>query len=148
MKYFNKEWYNNGCKSTETQKEYINYMNEHLPKWYQEFSIHDNQIKNAIECNDCLITNMIYDDYNHTNYQIKFYSPKILENCDLKNDWCLYDELYINNNLCEYHLMVMDFNNNDIIKCFTVECSNIELIINNKTYRVFGNKETRGIFDR
>lgn len=147
MKYFNKEWYNNGCRTLEKHKEYTDYQHRCLPEWYNEFSIHDDQIKSAVQGENYLIMNLAADDYKHTLYQLKFHNPDIVEQCELINAWCLADELYISDNLCEYHLMVSNFEDNDIIEYFTVKCSNIELIINGRSFKVFNNLEFGSIWE-
>ena len=42
---------------------------------------------------------------------------------------------------------IMNFDDNDIIEYFTVECSNIKLVINNKIYKTIGNEEIKKIGD-
>lgn len=156
MKYFTKDRYVlefNGVglswcfKDSETDQEYIDYKRKCLPKWYNEFSIHDDQIKGFTQMDDKIILEIAADDYKHTRYQLIFYNPHIIDICELKNAWCLYDELYVSDNSCEYHLMVADFNNNRTINYFTVKCSNLELIINGRIYKAIGNKEDKSIWD-
>ncbi len=156
MKYFTKDryvldfigkgkaWY---FKSDDKDKEYLDYKEKNLPKWYNEFSIHDDQIKGTAKTDDKFIISIATDDYKHTRYQLVFYNPNIIESCDLTDAWCSYDELYINDNSCEYHLMVMDSQDNSILNYFTIECSNMELIINNKSFKVFNNTEFGSIWD-
>ncbi len=139
MKYYNKEWYNNGCRPIEKNKEYIDYMNKYLPKWYKDISLHDSEILNVKECNDLITFNLIYDDYIHTKYQLRFYNPKIIETCRLVGTWCVSDEIYVNDESCEFHLMVdwsEDGEPKPILGYFTVECTKIELFMNNKLYEI------------
>lgn len=149
MKYYNKDWYlyqyDILMNNKDYDKEYIDYMNKNLPEWYREFSIHDDQIKKVMQYDDCLIVDLAADDCKHTMYQLKFQNPKILEDCELNNAWCIADELYIIDDLCEYHLMVMNFDDNSIIEYFTVKCSNVELITDNKSFKVFNTTETDSI---
>ena len=144
MKVFTKEWDLFGKYSDEKVQDYLSYEKKFLPKWYNEFSIHDNRIIQVIKTKDLLILDSVYDDSLSTKYQLKFYNPTIIEDCEMENAWCLVDELYINENKCEYHLLVEDSNGNK--NYFTVKCSDIELDINGRTYRVFGKSDKNSIF--
>lgn len=137
MRYFGKEWYRNRYNNenvVETEK-YFEYERKHLPEWYNEkFSIHDSKIIDVKYNDSLLVLTLIYDTYDHPEYQIKFYNPIILENCQLKDSWCISDEIYIDNSLCEYHLMC-DVNVNGRygnLYYFTVRCSKIEISLNNQ----------------
>lgn len=134
MKYFTKEWYANGCKDSAKNQNYIDYMRSHLPRWYNDFSFHDSIVLDVKEIDNLMILNMEFDDFQHTKYQLKLYDPKIIEYCKLKNSWWLFDELYINENCFEFHIMVSDFDDNNKISYFTVKCSDILLIFMGKTY--------------
>ena len=147
MKVFTKEWYYYTSAYNDKTKPYLDYEKENLPKWYNDFSIHDNQIKNVIRTDDLIILESVYDDCKSTKYQLKFYDPIVIEVCEMKNAWCLYDEVYLTENGCEYHLMVMDFNDNDIRNYFTVKCSDIELDMNGKTFRMIGGSDSERLFD-
>lgn len=136
MRYFGKEWYRNGCNSKNVVgvEEYFEYKEKYLPRWYNEdFSIHDSKIIDINYNDSLLVLTLIYDTYDRPEYQIKFYNPIILENCQLKDSWCISNEIYIDNSLCEYHLMC-DVNVNERygnLYYFTVQCSKIEISLNN-----------------
>ncbi|MDE6413355.1 MAG: hypothetical protein K2K42_05680 [Eubacterium sp.] len=145
MKVFTKEQELFGNSNDKKVQDYLNYEKKFLPKWYNEFSIHDNIIIQVIKTKDLLILDSVYDDSISTKYQLKFYNPTIIEDCEMENAWCLVDELYINENECEYHLLVEDSTGNK--NYFTVKCSDIELCINGRTYRVFGKSDKSSIFE-
>lgn len=156
MKYFTKDRYvlelfGKGLawhfKADERDNEYLEYKKNKLPKWYNEFCIQDDQIKDYAIADNKLIISIASDDYKHTKYQLIFHNPNIIESCELTNAWCYYDELYINDNSCEYHLMVMDYQDNSILEYFTVKCSDMELVINNKSFKVIDNTEMGSIWD-
>lgn len=109
-------------------------MRSHLPRWYNDFSFHDSKIINVEEFENSIVLNLEFDDFIHTKYQLKLFNPKIIEYCKLKNSWWLFDEMYINENCFEFHIMVSDFDDNSIISYFTVKCSDILLIFMGKTY--------------
>lgn len=146
MKIFTNEWYKSGQKTNEAVKNYFKYMKNHLPEWYNEFSVHDNKIKQAVQTENLLILVCSYDDWCSTEYQFIFHKPTIIENCELVNAWCLVDELYISETECEYHLHVEDsFGNSNY---FTVKCSDIEFKMNGRSYRVFGENSRESIFKK
>lgn len=146
MKIFTKEWALFGSHHDKKVLDYLNYEKTILPKWYNEFSVHDNQIVEVIRKENVIIFNAEYDDDKHTKYQFILYDPTIIEDCEIDNAWCLYDELYIDNDKCEYHLSVED--SNGVTSYFTVECSNIELYINGRNYRVFGESNESSIYNQ
>lgn len=45
MKFFTKEWYLNGCKASVTTDKI---PDENLPKWYNNFNIHDCKIISSL----------------------------------------------------------------------------------------------------
>lgn len=145
IKVFTKEHELFGNSSDKKVQDYLNYEKKFLPKWYNEFSVHDNIIIQVIKTKDLLILDSVYDDSISTKYQLKFYNPTIIEDCEMENAWCLVDELYINENKCEYHLLVEDSNGNK--NYFTVKCSDIELCMNGRIYRVFGKSDKNSIFE-
>lgn len=147
MKCFTKKWYLFEDYSDRAVKKYFDYKMKYLPKWYHEFSIHDDQIESITIFDNSIVLDIISDDSIRTEYQLIFYNPLILENCKIEKAWCIADELYTDKNICEYHLMVMDYNDNDILNYFTIKCDNIELLINNKSFKVFNNTEFGSIWD-
>lgn len=134
LKHFTKEWYVAGCNDSEKNQNYIDYMRSHLPRWYNDFSFHDSKIIDVEDFENLIVLNLEFDDFIHTKYQLKLYNPKITEYCKLQNSWWLFDEMYINENSFEFHIMVSDFDDNSIISYFTVKCSDIQLIFMGKTY--------------
>lgn len=143
MKYFGKEWYNGQCKSGMEQYEYLDYEKSTLPKWYTDFSFHDSKIIKIKSFDNLMVLDLISDDYKKTKYKIKFYNPKVIEECNLTNAWCISNELYFNDNSCEFHLMAdvwSDIDDRFSHEYFTVKCSNIELLYGNKSYKIFEDK--------
>lgn len=132
MRYFGKEWYRNGCKKENIDgiKEFFDNNEKNLPKWYNEnFSIHDSKIIDVNYNDNILVLTLIYDAYNHPEYQIKLYNPTIIDDCELKESWCISNEIYIEKSLCEFHLMC-DVKHNERygnLFYFTVQCSKIEI---------------------
>ncbi len=147
MKYFTKEWYANGCKDSEGNQNYVQYVRKYLPRWYNDFSFHDSKILDVKESDNLMILNMEFDDFQHTKYQLKLYDPKIIEYCKLKNSWWLYDEIYRNNSGFEFHIMVNDFEDSSIYRYFTAECSDIKLIFMGKTYSIKDSNNETVIYD-
>ena len=147
LKYFTKEWYANGCEDSEENQNYVQYVQKYLPRWYNDFSFHDSKILDVKEIDNLMILNMEFDDFQHTKYQLKLYDPKIIEYCKLKNSWWLFDELYINENCFEFHIMVNDFEDSSIYRCFTAECSDIKLIFMGKTYSIKDSNNETVIYD-
>lgn len=137
MKCFTKEWYLFEDYSDKAVKKYFEYKKKYLPEWYDEFCIHDHQIQSVTKKDNFFVLTLFTDESVKREYKLIFYTPIILENCKLEKAWCLIDELYIADNTCEYHLMVMDYDDNDILNYFTVKCSNMELLFDGKTYKVF-----------
>lgn len=143
MKHFDKKWYNEQCKLmcglTEEQKEYLDYLHNFLPKWYADFSMHDSKILSVDKNNDYIELKLLHD-YGNKEYYLKFYSPNVIENCNLIGSWCISDELYLENNCCEFHLMVHAYSKNTdnlSLEYFTIKCSNMELLFDGKSYKVF-----------
>ena len=132
MRYFGKEWYLNGCdnKNVDGVDKFFEYEEKYLPKWYNDkFSIHDSKIVSVKRSQNLLEFTLLYDDYNHTEYKIKFFNPEILELCQLIDSFCISDEIYVENSQCEFHLMC-DIKINEIygnLHYFTVKCSKIEI---------------------
>lgn len=137
MKYYGKEWYKNGCIiPKEKSQEYADYVNRCLPKWYSDFSMHDSEIIGFKKDKDLIKLNLKYDDDKHTNYQILLYNPEIVESCHLVGCWCISDEIYINDDCCEFHLMVGYAESVLVLNYFTVKCSRIEMQMNGKFYNI------------
>lgn len=137
MKYYNREWYLFGCKETAETRKYIQYMQENLPRWYNDFSFHDSKILSVEKQKSLMILNMQFDDCKHTKYQLKLHSPNIIECCKLENTWWLCDEIYKTKNSYEFHIMVdWSDDNGEGWGYFTAECSDIELIFANRTYGI------------
>lgn len=136
MKYYGKEWYNNECRPIERNKEYIDYMNKCLPKWYNDISLHDSRIIRVKKNKDLVVLNLEHDDYEHTNYQFLLYNPIIIEDCRLNRCWCISNEIYINDNSCEFHLMVGSEDDEQRLDYFTVECAKIEMRMNGECYTI------------
>ena len=65
--------------------------------------------------------------------QIKLYKPIIIENCKLKNAWCISDEIYSEKSICEFHLMcdIKVDERYGNLSHFTVKCSTIEISLRN-----------------
>lgn len=108
MKYFTKKWYLNGC----IDKPIIE--DEHYYEY--DTDIHDLKINNTVRKNGDFT--IIFDDNDiWSNYsKIVFYDSEIIENVNLIGAYCLADEIYINNDYIEYHLLIWsenidDFNN-------------------------------------
>ena len=139
MKYYNEEWVNN-CMEFNKQgkgKEYFEYSKKYNPQWYHEFSFHDSRIISVDKEENYMKLNLEYDDYKHTKYQLVFYNPQVLEECNLENTWWLVDELYQTDNGCEFHFLVDDFNSgNRVLGFYTLNCSRIELLFENQKYFV------------
>lgn len=136
MKHFNKDWYKNGCKATPEIEQYIQYEKEYFPKWYNDFSFHDSQILSVENHENYILLNLKYDDCLHTEYQLKLHNPKIIEPCELENAWWLFNELYATEKGFEFHIMTNDYYDNDIYRYFTVECTDLELILLDKAYSI------------
>ncbi|MCH5315084.1 MAG: DUF4085 family protein [Eubacterium sp.] len=147
MKVFTKEWYYYTSAYNGKTMPYLSYVKENLPRWYSDFSIHDNQIKKVIRTDNLIILDSVYDDYKSTKYQLKFYNPIVIEDCKMENAWCLCDEVYLTEDGCEYHLLIQDFNDNNVLNYFTVKCSNIELDMNGKTFKIIGDSGNKSLFD-
>lgn len=128
MKYYNKEWYINGCKKINIPKDELSYSK--LPEWFKDFSIHDCQIisetpeERGVEFilsfdnsgGFCEYTKLIFSDYI------------IKENCNIKDLFCIADELYVKSNgRYEYHLLLQGFNKKGKpnLYYFTINCKNI-----------------------
>ena len=142
MKYFGKESYNGQCKSGKEQYEYLDYEKSTLPKWYNDFSFHDCLILNMYATDDYIELELTFNN-DDIEFYLRFYSPNIVENCNLIGSWCISDELYLDKNSCEFHLMVHAWsktNNRLELEYFTVNCSNIELLYDNKPYKIFEDK--------
>ena len=137
MKYYGKEWYKNGCIiPKEKSQEYADYVNRYLPKWYNDISIHDSEVIGMIKDKNLITLILQYDDYKRTNYKILLYNPEIIENCRIVGCWCISDEIYINDDCCEFHLMVSCEETEQVLKYFTVKCSKIEMQMNGKFYNI------------
>lgn len=108
---------------------YNEYSSKHLPVWYQNLSLHDSYIVdvNKDDINNTLTVNVKYDDNKQTKYQIIFYNYEIIENCNLNSSTIIADELYINFNNVEFHLMVDTYAKNDVtLEYFTISCEKLE----------------------
>lgn len=148
MRYFGKEWYLNGCNSENVvgADKFLEYEEKYLPKWYNdEFSIHDSKIINVKQSQDLLEFTLLYDDNNHTEYKIKFFNPEILELCQLKDSFCISDEIYVENFECEFHLMC-DIKINERygnLDYFTVKCSKIEIVFGSNICTINHDSKTK-----
>lgn len=139
MKYFGKEWYYNCCNN-EKGKEYLSYSEKCLPRWYNDFSIHDSKIEKICTDEKAIVLYLIDDDYLRTKYQIILHNPTVIESCNLIGSWCISDEVYIDNGLCEYHLMVDNCDSGkQVLDYFTVKCSEIEVVYNGKSHFIINN---------
>lgn len=105
MKDIEKKQHNRQYQLSEEQYTYLDYGKNNLPQWYNDFSFHDSKIIKIKSFDNLMVLDLIADDYKETKYKIKFYNPKIIEECNLLNAWCISNELYLNDNSCEFHLL-------------------------------------------
>ena len=138
MKYYNEEWLNDCIEFNRLSKdkEYLDYSHAHLPYWYNQFSFHDSRIISVEKSRELMTLNLEDDNKEHTRYQFHFYNPKFIEECHLDNAWWLADELYLVDDGCEFHFFVDCDGSANLLGFFTLRCSKIELIYNNKIYSV------------
>ncbi len=143
MKDIEKKQHNRQYQLSEEQYTYLDYGKNNLPQWYNDFSFHDSKIIKIKSFDNLMVLDLIADDYKETKYKIKFYNPKIIEECNLLNAWCISNELYLNDNSCEFHLLAdvwSDIDDRFLHEYFTVKCSNIELLYGNKAFKIFDEK--------
>jgi len=86
--------------------EYRSYEENNLPEWYRGLSFHDNNIINVEYDEGKLVLTLNYDLPKTTSYKICFYDYEIIESCNLINAWILADELYLEQENNEFHLLV------------------------------------------
>ena len=143
MKNIKKNLHNGQYRLNEEKHINLNYAKNNLPEWYNQFSFHDCLILNLYTTDDYIELEISFNDENDIEFYLRFYSPNIVENCNLIGSWCISDELYLDKNSCEFHLMVHAWsktNNRLELEYFTVNCSNIELLYDNKPYKIFEDK--------
>lgn len=142
MKYLEKELYPDQCESKKEHSKYLDYSKITLPEWYNEFSFHDCLILN-VYTTDGYIELEIEFEHDDTEFYLRFFSPQIIENCNLVGCWWISDELYLDKESCEFHLTVDTWsktNDRLIREYFTVKSSNIELLYGNKSFKIFEDK--------
>ena len=136
MKYYTKKWYLNGC----IDKPVINDDNY----FESGISIHDTKIINTKKNDDCYTIIFDYKDIWCDYHKMSFYDYEIIENINLNGACCLADEMYIKNNIIEYHLLIWsenikDYNNLGYFiikakKCFFYENSESRKEQNNSLF--------------
>ncbi len=150
MKNIKKNLHNGQYRLNEEKHINLNYAKNNLPEWYNQFSFHDCLILNLYTTDDYIELEISFNDENDIEFYLRFYSPNIIENCNLIGGWCISNELYLFENSCELHLIIencMNKSNNLSLEHFIVSCSNMELLINNKSFKVFNNTEFGSIWD-
>lgn len=128
MKFFTKEWYLNGCKDSFTADKI---PDENLPKWYNNFNIHDCKIISSLPRENrgeklilqldtlggiCRFNCLVFSDY------------LIKERCNILDSFCIADELYFKSNgRYEYHLLLQTFSKSgkSLLSYLTVNCKNM-----------------------
>lgn len=140
MKCWTNECYNMYCRFRDDEKyflfkkqldEYRDYEKNHLPQWYRDLSLHDNHIIAAEYSEDKLILIIEYASHMHPEYKICFYDFEVLENCDIVNSWIIANELYLEDNGNEFHLLVDTEADNKYTRAYyTVKFSKMEMIFN------------------
>jgi len=111
--------------------EYRDYKEKYLPEWYKNFKLHDSHIVNIEYLDDELILTVEHDMFKHPKFQICFYEYKVVEDCDIIDSWIIEDELYINYNENEFHLLVdTTIENHNLRAYFTIRFKKMEMIFN------------------
>ncbi|MDD6728564.1 MAG: DUF4085 family protein [Eubacteriales bacterium] len=129
MKIYTKEWYRSGCTKHNqiTDKNYI-----------------DNDLINLHDCQ--IISNDFPDARSQGKHillldnsgsmsninKIVIDNYTVLENCKLKNAWCIAEELYkLDNGRYELHLLTQYITkHNEELNYLTVKCKHIEFVGN------------------
>lgn len=147
MRYFNETYYELSAEFAKQEnrdynKSPLKIINDNYnkheqkhPEWYKRLSFHDSYILNAEYLIDKLVLTVKYAFNDDLMFKICFYDYVIIENCDLLETTIIYDELYLEDKVNEFHLMVdVSMENSYQKKYFTVRFSKMEIIIDDLVF--------------
>ena len=127
MRYYTKEWYQNGCPQLTVPDSSFGT----LPPWYRDFSVHDCRVLSRLPAEPRGAELVLHLDNAgaFTSCTVLRFEDYILkEACNTENAFCIADELYHKENgRYEYHLLLQQFpkSGRPQLDYLTINCKSI-----------------------
>ncbi len=129
MKYYTKEWYYSGCKPFTTEDEHK--VNK-TDVCGVDYLLHDCKILSDTpqKSGEKFEINLDNKGGFTTINKIIFFNYIIKETCDIKNKYCIAEEIYQNKNgRYEYHFLLQGFQKRKMtLEYLTINCERIVVV--------------------